>query len=341
MSIHGVIYAIYLKHYFCNNMRKILYVGYRDNNHSIVGGYDHIIDNPFSDSLMGEELLFGNIPVNKRGKFLNILVLDLHTRLIRFKYEVTHIFYGDTLLFPYSKRANHKIVATIHMSLEMPRKNQNLFFRALKSLDGIVVLSSNQKKILLERYGINSVFIPHGFNSPRFIKQKTTIDKKFINIVVLGQNYRDYDCLIESLNYCQEHCPNIRFHFIGQPKWFKEKASQYQNAIVYSRLKDDEYFSVIDDCDYNFLPVTFATANNALLEAQFLGIVSILPVIEGIEDYSAPSPLNKFYNNREELYNLFSSIEKTDKSPLIIDFCKRFKWDNVYSQLNEFYNSLF
>lgn len=322
-------------------MRKILYVGYRDNLHSAVGGYDHIVDNPNSDRLMGEELLFGNIPVNKRGKFLNILVLDLYTRLRRLKYDVTHIFYGDTLLFPYRKRRNHKIVATIHMALEMPRKNQSLFFRTLKKLDGVVVLSSNQKKLLLEKYGVDSVFIPHGFNVPIFSKSETTVDKKFVNIVVLGQNYRDYDCLLASLEYCQEHCSNIRFHFIGQPKWFKEKASQYQNAIVYPRLKDDEYFSVIDDCDYNFLPVTFATANNALLEAQFLGVVSILPVIEGIEDYSAPAPLNKFYNNREELFRLFSSIEKTEKSPLIVEYCQRFSWDNVYNKLNDFYKTLF
>ena len=322
-------------------MKKVLYVGYRDRQHSSVGGYDHIVDNPSTDKLMGEDIIFGNIPVNQRGKFLNVFALDFAMRFKRGKYDVTHIFYGDTLLIPYLKRKNHKLVATIHMALDYPRKNQNLFFQTLRKLDGVVVLSSNQKKILYENYGIKSTFIPHGFNSPVFKKQETKVDNKFINLVVLGQNYRDYDCLIASLEFCQEYRRDVRFHFIGQPKWFKDKIKHFQNAIIYPRLSDDEYFSVIYDCDYNFLPVTFATANNALLEAQFLGIVSILPVIEGIEDYSAPSPLNIFYSNRDELFQLLSTITKSEKSPLIIDYCQRFEWNNIYNQLNDFYNSLF
>lgn len=321
-------------------MKNILYVGYRDRLHSSVGGYDHIIENPNTYSLLGENVWFGNIPVNTRGKFLNLLALDAVMRWKRLKYDVCHIFYGDTLLLPYLKLSKHKIVATIHMGLDYPRKNQSMFFKTLKSLDGVVVLSTNQQKQLKEQYNIDAVYIPHGFNSPVFKKCETTVNRNYINLVVLGQNYRDYKCLQRALDYCKDNCRNIKFHFIGQPKWFKDKIGCYSNAVIYPRLDDDMYFSVIDDCDYNFLPVTFATANNALLEAQFLGVRSILPKLAGIDDYAAPAPLNMFYSSDEELFSLFNSLTKCEKSQDIIKYVEKFKWANVYTQLNEYYESL-
>lgn len=321
-------------------MKKVLYVGYRDSLHSSVGGYDHIIENPGTDSLLGENVWFGDIPVNTRGKFLNVIALDVVMRWKRLKYDVCHIFYGDTLLLPYLKTRKHKVVATIHMGLDYPRKNKSLFFKTLQNLDGVVVLSTNQQKQLKEQYGIGSAFIPHGFNKPMYNKRETGICEDFVNLVVLGQNYRDYDCLQRSLDYCKDKCPHIRFHFIGQPKWFKEKVGGHPIAVVYPRLDDDMYFSVIEDCDYNFLPVTFATANNALLEAQFLGLRSILPKISGIDDYAAPAPLNMFYESDEDLFNILCNLTKSDKSLDIINYVDRFRWENVFKRLNDYYETL-
>ena len=46
----------------------------------------------------------------------------------------------------------------------------------------------------------------------------------------------------------------------------------YKNAITYDWVDDNVYYTLLSKCDYNFLPLAFATANNTLLEAQFLGI---------------------------------------------------------------------
>lgn len=322
-------------------MKKILYVGYRDISHSSAGGYDGIIDNPNTDRLMGEDVPFGYIQVSQRGKIFNVIALDILSRFKRLKYDIVHYFYGDTMFIPYSRFKKRKTVATIHLNVNDARRNKSLFIRALKSLDGIVVLSSNQKYLLKKEYGIESEFIPHGFYKPKFLKEEVGLDKSLINICVLGQNYRDYATMEEIIMFCQEKRPDICFHLIGQPQRIKEKYQAISNVIVYQRIPDDKYFSIIDDCDYSFLPLTFATANNALLEAGFLGVTSILPAISGVEDYGAPTPLNLYYSSLDEAKELFESLQKRSKSQDLVAFCeKNFLWENIYKRLNEYYEKL-
>lgn len=126
-------------------MKKILYVGYRDNSHSSAGGYDSIIGNPETDCLMGENVPFGFIPVSKRGKILNVIFLGIISRFKRLRYTVVHYFYGDTLVVPFLRLNKHKTVATLHLNIEEERRCKSSFIKALRSLDGIVVLSTNQK----------------------------------------------------------------------------------------------------------------------------------------------------------------------------------------------------
>lgn len=319
---------------------KILLVGYRDKAHSSAGGYDRIINNPNADSLLGENVPFGFIPVSTRGKILNVFFLDVIARIKRFNYKVVHFFYGDTLLIPFIRLRRHKIVATIHMDMEDNKRFKKIFIYVLKHIDGVVVLSSNQQKKLKEKYNIDSVFIPHGFYKPKFTMINMNINETRINISVLGQNYRDYNAIKEAVKFSLYNNKLIHFHLIGQSENFKKEMMAYENVTCYPRLSDDEYFSVLNSCDYNFLPVTFATANNALLEAQFLGVRSILPAISGIMDYAAPKPLNLFYDSLDEMKSIFASLRKTKHSEDIVLYSKRFEWGSIYKQLNAYYEHL-
>ena len=88
------------------------------------------------------------------------------------------------------------------------------------------------------------------------------------------------------------------------------------------------------------MPLTFATANNALLESQFLGVRSILPRITGIEDYAAPAPLNDYYGTWEELEDVLNNLRKQDINRSIQLFSEKFLWENVYEQLECYYKTL-
>ena len=131
----------------------------------------------------------------------------------------------------------------------------------------------------------------------------------------------------------------IIFHLIGIDHTYKSILGQYGNVRIYNRLSDDEYYSLIELCDYNFLPVTLATANNTLLEAQSLGITSILPLIDGINDYAYNG--NLFYKDKEELLKIFLNLQKNRKRYDLINFSRKYNWNNIYTQLNQYYLEIY
>lgn len=316
---------------------KILYVGSRDNNHSAFGGYDKITDMPGSDWLSNKDALFG-FSKNRILIRLNSLLLDLKVRFLAKNYDIVHFFYGDAFVrFPYYSKKT-KFITTIHLDFNHKKWNQKGFEKSVKSMSGVIVLSRQQQNDLVKYHGINSYFIPHGFDKPEYIKIKqSTMDIRKINIVFIGRNYRD----IKTFDYIiKKNYDNIIFHCIGQNKEFKEKYKTQKNVIIYDRLDDNNYYSLIEQCDYNFLPLTYATANNALLEAQYLNVKSILPKISGISDYAESNTENIFYENLTDLDNIFQNLKKYEKNNNLNNFSQKYSWINVYKLLIEYYGNL-
>lgn len=313
---------------------KILFVGYRDNRHSKFGGYDYISRFPNGDYLNAKNLPFNFIPVGKRGKRLNLLFLDAVARLKSKKYDVVHYFYSDFMLFKkLPTRRNCKFIATIHMKSEaFSNKQENI----LKSFDKVICLSSTEEKKLRDK-GINAFFVPHGFNKPVFNKKDIkNFDKNKINVFYSGMNYRDFDTFVHILDFLKSKKLDICFYAVGQSDSNKEKLYCKDNVVVCPRLFDDEYYTLLSLCDYNFLPMTFSTANNALLEAQVLGIPSILPKISGVFDY-ASEEYNIFYKDIYELKEIFLKIKRNTYSKNLSDFSRKFSWDEVYKNLEKIY----
>ena len=302
---------------------------------------------PGATTLVDKDVPLGSIPLNHRGKTLNLFFLDIAARFKRHEFDITHFIYSDmTCVFPYLKSKKHKTVATVH--LDLCKRNEvcrhrvfDTFFSTLKSMDGVIALSSYQQHELVNKYQINAVYIPHGFDNPQYNKVDVEMDLDQINVFFSGSNYRDIDTFIKVVSYCKHNREDIFFHALGQSEIVKSRLSTFSNVKCYPRVSDDEYFSIISKCDYNFLPLTFATANNALLEAEFLGVSSILPRMAGVFDYAAPEPLNLFYSKHEDLMKIFTHITKKEIDDRIIKYSTRFLWSNIYSQLKVFYESLF
>lgn len=287
---------------------KVLYIGRRDPNHSKFGGYDYIAKNPNTDYYDCNKTIFAKIPEGTPGKGILMYFCGFcYSLLKRNEYDVIHNFYGDFMLYakcPKNKKA--KYVATIHLKTEKLSKRK---MRILKTYDAVIVLSKSEQ-LYLRQKGVNAFFIPHGFNAPVFeksVSEKNAVDKIKLNIFYSGMNYRDFNTFTRIASFVKEKRRDIVFHAVGQSASNKAILKNHENVKVYERLTDNEYYSLLNECDYNFLPLTFATANNALLEAQTLGKISILPNISGLTDY-ADKENNIFYNNASELESLFMSI---------------------------------
>lgn len=315
---------------------KILFVGYRDERHSKFGGYDYIAHYPNTDFLNASKLPFGFVPVGKSGKKINILFLDFYARKQANKYDVIHYFYSDFMLFKKLPEKRHcKFVATVHMKTESFSQKQ---ITILKSFDKVICLSSSEERALKEK-GVNAFFIPHGFNKPVFnFKRSVNFDDSKINLFYSGMNYRDFSTFLKIAKFSENEKLNVQFYAVGQSDEYKKNLAHCKNVCVCPRLSDDEYYSLLASCDYNFLPLTFATANNALLEAQFLGVVSILPQIQGVTDY-ADGKKNIFYTDFSDLKGQFSKLAKQIQKNELISFSEKFCWKEIYKELEKVYES--
>lgn len=329
---------------------NILFSGFIDPNHSSFGGYHNIVNIPCdSKNLITENYPLGKVSKRYHLRKIPLWLQDIDTRIRRYKFDITHLYYGEITMFPfipYRRSERHKTVITLHLDIEKQHLHY-FFLKNLSSFDGIIVLSSQQKKYYKEKFGIDTTFIPHGFDKPIYEYTlpvdywSRIIDSDKINLITSGKNYRDFGTLEKAIAYSSSMLPLLHFHVVGVPVYIKESLMRYDNVSVYNRLSDDEYYSLIQSCDYNFLPLLFATANNALLEAQAIGVRSILPNIDGVSDYAAPAPMNTYYNNIEDLYCILSSLKKSEICNDIIDFSHKFYWENIYPELFTFYNNIF
>lgn len=325
---------------------KILFVGYRDPNHSAAGGYDPIAAMPGADYLEGTGIIrkYPKSVTGRLRKRLALMWLYIRARLRRPHYDVVHCFYADTCLFPFRRSNKHKLVVTTHLDIKDRQRFPAKFIQLLRKANAVVVLSSYQANQLKNEYGIQAHFIPHGFNIPKFEhrmpESAADFDSSKINLFVSGQQYRDIETVFEAVKYCHEHLPNIHFHLVGSKQELKDNVKGFNNATIYPRIYNDEYYTLMSQCDYNFLPVLFATANNTLLEGQALGLRGIFPLLPGISDYAAPEPLNIFYKDREHLFSILSLLQKSPLSSELKHFFKRFEWKNIYPKLQDLYNSI-
>lgn len=325
---------------------KVLYSGFIDPSHSSFGGYHKIIDFPSNKkTLLAQDYLFGTLDKKYRLKRIPNWLLDFDTRIRRHNYDITHLFYGEITMIPflpYTKSDRHKTVITLHLDITKQKFHKS-FLKSLPSFDGIIVLSTQQQEYYRDKWGIETTFIPHGFDKPEYIFNLPKdingkyIDPDKINLITSGKNYRDFETLKKIVNRFESDC-RFNFHLVGTPGDIKANLANKENVRIYPRINDDEYYSLIRSCDYGFLPVTFATANNALLETQALGIKSILPHIPGILDYASES--NIFYNSYENLVDIISNLNKSSVSEDILKHAEKFHWNNIFIELEKFYTQI-
>lgn len=322
----------------------VLFSGFRDERHSKYGGYDWIRFYPRADYLSDQDVALNYLRIGQRGKFINLYLLDKKTRKMAKKYDIVHYFYGDLTLFsPFHNNKTYKVISTIHCDTNKLEKHHHNIIKCIKSLDAIIVLNSRQCEDLRSKYGINAFYIPHGFNRPIFTFVRPEIylqdfDSDKINIVSIGRQYRDYKLLHNAIKYL-EHNDKCHFYLLGLKNEEKEKFSKCINVTVCNRLDDDKYYSLIKSCDYSFLPLTFATANNTLMESQYLGVKMILPKISGVSDYACDQE-NLFYLNEQDVFNIFDTIIKQKKSTVLEQYAEKYSWQSVYAQLEVLYRNI-
>lgn len=319
---------------------RILFIGNEIANHTSYGGYVHIRRFPNADFLDVASIcpLFWRL--GKPFKFLNYILAVRKACKLSKNYDIIHSIYEDNYYFPLFYKCRCKSVGTVHLDItgNYSPVRKFLLNRVLRKLDYIIVLSNEQKN-KMTNLGYKCDFIPHGFIRPKFTPVdlglcNVSFDASKINIFFSGNTYRDLDTLEVAISQTQDR-KDVVFHVLSQKGESKHRFMRYKNVITYDRVEDNIYYTLLSKCDYNFLPLTFATANNTLLEAQFLGITSILPNLGGIMDYASKE--NLFYNSHAELLDILHKVQKMPLSKKISTYASRYNWGNIYKQLEKKY----
>lgn len=328
-------------------------VGYHDPYHDADSGYEHF--HPFVNSewidvhkqLMRRAPLIGRL----RGR----LAVE-RTLLARLRgFRVAHFIYPEAhLLFADRASNSLKSVVTLHLPFafyfeQRPTTGARLWLmnrglvKALRRCAGVILLDDLERdrwQAALPK--AKFAVIPHGVNDHAAWVQATPSDAQQKSIAVIGRNYRDWALLERVLARSAATRPDWRFHLVGVPAHAETLRTRFVNVVAYPRLSHEEYMRLLAGCHVNFLPVTFASANNALLEAHSLGVPTVMSDTPGGRGY-AVSTTAFFHDEGGAIHAIDSALDEStqvQRRAATREESTRFFWSSLAPRFSEFYEAI-
>ncbi|ORB31932.1 group 1 glycosyl transferase [Calothrix sp. PCC 7507] [Mycolicibacterium parafortuitum] len=331
---------------------RVLYSGFHYLHHNAGSGYDAVVADP-DHYVSGARLPYADRLESTRPRHLNFLLLDLVTILRGLRHDTVHYFYPEATAYlsPWILRLfGKRIVYTVHLADDQwlgPTRSVHHRIKqfSLRAAHAIVVLSSQQRGVFAEALPDKRVtFVPHGFTfsdaePPLELFEARTRGQR--RLVLVGSNYRDFDMLEAIL--AQRNNRDVRIELIGIDDAARERFAQHPGVVCHPRLTAESYDRVLRESFALLLPLTFATANNALLEAYNAYLPAFVTRIDGVTDYVVDGDRSLF-SSPEEFWSKYDALAAASPSQLR-DHCielhaaarDRFSWPTVRDELAAVY----
>jgi glycosyltransferase involved in cell wall biosynthesis len=332
---------------------RVLYSGFRYLHHNRGSGYDAVVGDR-RDYVCGETLPFARYHETSFLRHFNFLLIDLVTLVRGLGYDTVHYFYPEwtAYLSPWPLRLlGKRIVYTVHVDEGWwlgppPSVFKRLKQLSLRSAHALAVLSRSQSEVYSRAFPDKEVrFVPHGlvFDNARApsveLFERRTCARR---LVVVGRNYRDFDQLerIVALRGSRD----VEIHLVGVgdevPRRFED---EHARVVYHPRLDPDTYDNLLCESFALLLPLSYATANNSLLEAYKCYLPAFASRIDGITDYVVDGDRSLFSSPQEfwSKYDVLAELEPTalrDVSVAQHDAAReRFTWPRIRAQLAALY----
>jgi len=272
-----------------------------------------------------------------------MVILDLVTCLRGIWYDCVVIFYPENSIYvsPFIlKQFQVKIVYVVHLDdFYWFEWNDSIFLRLkrwnMKFVDHFIVLSANQLRSFSVRFPGKVTLIPHGVWCDELPNERATPSP---SIVIVGKNYRDYEFMNAVIARCHDILPEIVFDLVGVDGTKLQLESRGSNVRLHGRLSSQSYRALLRNCQCVFLPLTFATANNALLEGLSLGVPVLCSDVSGVRDYICDK--SYLVHDVEEVVNfvlcrrLMSADEHIAEASKLLEHCKaNFSWPIIRARV--------
>lgn len=221
-------------------------------------------------------------------------LFELDIRRYRKEIDIVHIFYGeDYLRFSPVLYPDLPIVATFHQPASMLEEEVSsgslrgrmgqLTHRLSRSrfskLAAAIVTEASQKKVLARVMPADRIhIIPLGvhLDSFREVYQAFSASSEPVHptrIVTVGNWLRDWDLYERTLQLAATHHPTWEFHLVNRRLGddVRKRLHSFHNLQIHAEISDDELRQLLYSSRLQFIPVTAASGNNALLEAMAMG----------------------------------------------------------------------
>ena len=271
---------------------EVLYSGFRWDHHDERSGYHHVVAST-EDYVDGGKLWGGDSKIGSLKRRINFALIDLWTVLKSWRYPVVLIFYPEQTSYfsaPLLRLMGKKVVYVLHLGEDYwIERSDSLFLKLkrfnLRFVSKFIVLTSQQENVFEKHFPNKVMCIPHGAWCDKERRPTSRAPGATECVTVVGDTYRDYELLNQIIFVFRERYPQIKLNLVGMKYDKLGEARHSLNVVCHGRLSKSEYEEVIRDSLFMLLPLTFATANNALLEGISFGIPVICNSVQGVLEY--------------------------------------------------------
>jgi glycosyltransferase involved in cell wall biosynthesis len=255
------------------------------------------------------------------------------------------IFYAETSAYFSSfflSLFGVKVIWVIHFQ-ESVWFNRNLkgpFVRLkrwnMNFVDHFIVQSSAQLTTFNVEFPGRVSFIPHGWWCGDGPVQRANPKP---SITVVGTTFRDFEFLKVVMERFYELFPEVTFDLVGIDAAKLGADNGPYNMRVHGRLATEAYRKVLEQSLFIFLPLTFATANNTLLEGMSLGVPVLCSDVGGVRDYVSDE--SYLARNVEDVVAFYrrqrdkSAVERQAEAETLVEHCrKNFGWHQIREKIS-------
>jgi glycosyltransferase involved in cell wall biosynthesis len=317
--------------------------------HGPGGGYGQLGRFLPGRALFSRDMPFARAPEGSLGWQImkklfdaRILWAARRARILHFLYAENHLRLTYALARRVCPRA--RTLATVHLPLDYYSREKSK--AALRRLDGLIALTrAFLKELRTELPEVRSWFVPHGIDyRPARRDPEALARQSRVTVAVIGHNYRDWDTLEAIVDRARTQHPGWHFELVGVVGFNGEALRDRPNCTVHPRLDEAAYFRLMNASHVLLLPLTFATANNTLLEAYAAGLPAVCTDVPGLDDY-AVSTLQRFRDEEQALHLLEEAASRSVEGHRSIrdrthEEGKRFSWERIAAEVTSVYEEL-